>query len=272
MDQAKNKSASVIIGNCLGCQGLVRIPGTADAKSTVRCPHCGESYPLQQILIDAVPELELVTDDSDSDQETDVEKKSEPREKFVVPVQLSKGAKRSNRRNRPRSMPESGESNRGETSRRRSQERPKRRYEEARIPDGGVGIAQPSVVNIRSTPSERKRMPRRGKRNVVQQSSFGESTKVLVGGLLAFPIAYLLVFWVFHQDPLNLGPAISRVAPFAVPAKLRGPEPEEAAEIDPNSKKVGNSTPGSRLMIDDEDDALPIPDVDPDKIGPIEFD
>ena len=59
MDQAKNKTEAIIIGNCLGCQGLVRIPNSADAKSTVRCPHCDESYPLQQILIEAVPEWVL---------------------------------------------------------------------------------------------------------------------------------------------------------------------------------------------------------------------
>ena len=104
MDTAKKQTESIIIGNCLGCQGLVRIPATANAKSTVRCPHCGESYPLQEILIEAVPELELLASESPSvvpraDQNVGDQKKSDPpREKFVVPVQLSKGAKRPNRR------------------------------------------------------------------------------------------------------------------------------------------------------------------------------
>lgn len=272
MDQAKNKTESVIIGNCLGCHGLVRIPESANAKSKVRCPHCGDSYPLQQVLIDAVPELELLVDEtaSQSDQNAEVEKKSEAKEKFVVPVQLSKGAKRSNRRSRRRSKSERGDNSRGEPSRRRSPERPSRRHEEIEFPNGGVGTANPSVANLRS--SERKKLPRRGKRKVVQQSTFGESTKVLIGGLLAFPIAYLLIFWVFHQDPLNLGPTISRVVPFAVPAKLRGPESEDAAEIEVESKNVDRKKSGSSLLGDDEEYELPIPDVDPDKIGPIEFD
>ena len=90
---------------------------------------------------------------------------------------------------------------------------------------------------------------------------------------MAFPIAYLLVFWVFHQDPLNLGPAISRVAPFAVPAKLRGPEPEEGCRNATPSSQIGKKVqPSDNLLGGDEVDLLPIPDVDPDKIGPIEFD
>ncbi len=80
------------------------------------------------------------------------------------------------------------------------------------------------------------------------------------------------MFWVFHQDPLNLGPAISRVVPFAVPAKLRGPESEEAAEIDADSQTGKKAQPRSSLTGEDELELLPIPDVDPDKIGPIEFD
>jgi hypothetical protein len=277
MDQAKNKTESVIIGNCLDCRGLVRIPATVDAKSTVRCPHCGESYPLQQILIEAVPELELVANESlsNADQKVEDEKKTEPpREKFVVPVQLSKGAKRPNRRgNRSRSMSERGESSRGETSRRRSAERPKRN-EEIETTAGRVGSAKSAVARPGSPRSERTTTtPRsRSKTTIAQASTFSETTKILIGGLLAFPIAYLLVFWVFHQDPLNLGPAISRVAPFAVPANLRGPESEEAAEIDADSPIGNEAQPSSSLNGEDELDLLPIPDVDPDKIGPIEFD
>ena len=79
------------------------------------------------------------------------------------------------------------------------------------------------------------------------------------------------MFWVFQQDPLNIGPAISRVAPFAVPAKLRGPEPEDA-EFDADSEIGKKAQPSDSLLGGDELDLLPIPDVDPDKIGPIEFD
>ena len=135
MDQAKNKAETVIVGNCSSCRGLVRVLATADAKSKVRCPHCGDSYSLQQVLIDTVPELEFI---DDTDAEGAESKK--PREKFVVPVQLSKGAKRSNRRVRARSVSGRG---RGESHPRRSSERQGSRRDKSdksdKVAIGGFG-------------------------------------------------------------------------------------------------------------------------------------
>ncbi len=114
----------------------------------------------------------------------------------------------------------------------------------------------------------------RNSRTATPPGSLGETTKILIGGLLAFPIAYLLVFWVFQQDPLNLGPAISRVAPFAVPAKLRGPELEESEAVKGEDEAAAaKKKQDLDILLDSEqENSLPIPDVDPDKIGPIEFD
>jgi len=47
-----------------------------------------------------------------------------------------------------------------------------------------------------------------------------EAIKILVGGLLAAPIAYLLLMWVFSRDPLGLVPTLNAVAPAIVPDKL----------------------------------------------------
>ena len=100
---SQNPFESIIIGNCLSCQGLVRVPATARASSKVRCPHCSNSYLLSQILDQAVPELELVDEPSDTpgvprvDQILENPEGDEP-QKFVVPPQLSKGAHRSRRR------------------------------------------------------------------------------------------------------------------------------------------------------------------------------
>ena len=225
MDTAKNKTESIIIGNCLGCQGLVRIPAVANAKSTVRCPHCGQSYPLQKILIESVPELELLGPESQDvvpqvDQQIKVEKKDDkPREKFVVPVQLSKGAKR-NHRHRSRSERSGGKDRPTQAS---VAVNTSRRSE-------NIDFSASSAASLKGVADTHSRSSRReaGKTHSCaivrrrQNSSLGETTKILIGGLLAFPIAYLLVFWVFQQDPLNLGPTIGRVVPFAVPAKLRG--------------------------------------------------
>jgi predicted HAD superfamily phosphohydrolase len=88
--------------------------------------------------------------------------------------------------------------------------------------------------------------------------------KVVIGGLLAIPIAYLLVFWIFKQDPLNVGPTIGNVVPFLVPAELRGDKVEDAGE---DSKKVKPKAPAAKTVDDNLAD-LPIPDVDPDLVKP----
>ena len=85
--------------------------------------------------------------------------------------------------------------------------------------------------------------------------------KIVVGGLLAFPIAYLMVLWLFHQDPLNLGPSLEKVAPFVVPADLRGPEPASEEDIAPSQPEIS---------VEDEE-PLPIPDVDPDNIRGVDI-
>jgi len=64
----------------------------------------------------------------------------------------------------------------------------------------------------RRRPSSRRSAP---------TSTTAEMIKVILGGLLAFPTAYLVVFWVFHRDPLEIGPATGKVVPFVVPEKLR---------------------------------------------------
>jgi len=46
--------------------------------------------------------------------------------------------------------------------------------------------------------------------------------KVIAGACLALPIAYLIVMWVFTQDPLGIGQGLGEKLPFAVPAVLRG--------------------------------------------------
>ena len=88
--------------------------------------------------------------------------------------------------------------------------------------------------------------------------------KVVIGGVLAIPIAYLLVFWVFKQDPLNVGPTLGNVVPFLVPAELRGDPHNNAMDESSKGKQKASTT-----KIDDDDPMdLPIPNVDPDLVKP----
>lgn len=53
-----------------------------------------------------------------------------------------------------------------------------------------------------------------------------EIAKVILGALLALPVAQLIIWWVLAVDPLQLAPSVAKVVPFAVPGKVLKSEPE----------------------------------------------
>ena len=46
--------------------------------------------------------------------------------------------------------------------------------------------------------------------------------KVGLGGLMAAPLAQLILWWAFSKDPVKLGPKVSPYVPWVVPKSLRG--------------------------------------------------
>ena len=81
----------------------------------------------------------------------------------------------------------------------------------------------------------------------------------MFGGLLAAPIAYLLLMWVFSRAPLNLVPTISSYAPILVPEALTFEGDETKPMLDDGSSK-------------DPRRGLPVPETDPDDIDPLQID
>ncbi len=282
MDASENNSPS-ILGNCLGCGGLVRIPSTALADSKVRCPHCAESFPLSQVLEKNAPEMEVVNEHEKVetiphvDRVASREKTDEvvpDREKFVVPAQLSKGARRRKRHRRRDESSESGSGNldidnggsQSKISSRDQGDGSPNGEEDYRIADDDKSSSRRSSSEGRRRESSGKGLSsrsgsggraRKKRRERSMESGSGvEFFKIAIGGVLAFPIAYLLVMWIFNQDPLGIGPSIGKVAPFAVPETLQSADGEndETPVADPKGEP------------EEEEDSLPIPDVDPDKV------
>lgn len=236
---SQGQSGSLILGNCLSCQGLVRVPAKAPSDSMVRCPHCSESYRLAQIIDQAVPQLEIVADAKPEPVVARVDQVLiNERESFVVPPQLSKGARRSGRR-RSNSGSSSERKRSGESSRNGERDTAARSKSS---PSGGNGV--PSFATS-------SRRPKTSTRNPTV-----EMIKVVVGGLLAIPIAYMLVLWVFQQDPINVAPKINQVAPFLVPAALREEAIESEKSAEP-AESLGDSADAQNL------DVAPIPKLDP---------
>ncbi len=48
-----------------------------------------------------------------------------------------------------------------------------------------------------------------------------EMIKIIFGGLIALPLAQLILWWGFQKDPLQLAEPISKVIPFIVPPKMK---------------------------------------------------
>jgi hypothetical protein len=263
MDTTQKKTDSIIIGNCLACNGLVRIPSTLHAKSTVRCPHCSESFPLQKVIEQSIPELELVDQkpteeiipraDQSVRPKTD-ESTKKTRDKFVVPSQLSKGAVRSRRRRRS--------SDRSQTASRSDATAGRRSTDGVR-----VGPSRSPSPSHRSSGGSRSHSSRHRSKEI-ETSSVKEILKIVIGALLAFPIAYLLILWIVRTDPLQIAPSIGNVVPLAVPAEYRqaevGEEPNGA--LDEVRQRKQGEVGGETSSDNGNDEGLDVPDVNPDNI------
>ncbi len=62
-----------------------------------------------------------------------------------------------------------------------------------------------------------------------------EIAKVVAGGLLALPLAQLILWWLpgkWQRDPLQIGPSVGRVVPWVVPENFRSAE----LTVAPNEK------------------------------------
>ena len=83
---------------------------------------------------------------------------------------------------------------------------------------------------------------------------------MVFGGAIAIPVAYLLVLWVFKQDPLHIAPTISQAAPFLLPAEFQvEEEPRAVAKDEEDGENLDE--------VLDVSSGLPKPNLDPDDVG-----
>lgn len=221
---------------------------------------------MYNVLDQFVPELEVVAEETvQYDDTPHIDKIREfddgtdkPKTKFVVPSQLAAGA-RKRRRGRRRSSSSNGSSSNGASSNGASSRHSGSSSSRSNTPEMVMVGGKPGVAGKpESTAGSRSRS--KGSRSSSKGSSGGtEMVKVVLGGLLALPIAYMLLFWVFTKDPLNLAPAIHRAFPFAVPEVLIPDSETESVETAVDEL-------GDELGDDESADRLPIPELDPDDI------
>ena len=268
---------STIVGNCIACNGLVRVPAKAKANASVRCPHCQETFPLMKLLENAVPEVEVIQQPGPTvptpapaptptakpelyiDQTAETGKDASG--KFVVPSQLAKGARRrkSSRSKSGRSKSRSSSSRRNESDESSQQSHRSQSYREPSRNEPEQTVANDhrseplydGTSHIRSRPeharsessqdvqqsreyrtrtsrvedqphrSTRHRDYRAAHGHFSGDSSGNDFLRMFAGASLALPIAYLIVMWVFVQDPLGIAEGVGSRVPFLVPSALR---------------------------------------------------
>lgn len=86
--------------------------------------------------------------------------------------------------------------------------------------------------------------PRRRKRKRKTKFTRADLVKVILGGMMAFPVAQIILWWGFAKDPLQLGPTVAAGVPFVVPRPFRGGEP---LPIEEEPEFVAN--PESNLLL-----------------------
>ena len=280
----------MILGNCIACNGLMRVPVTTDVTHVACCPHCEKRFPVQQLIASAIPAAEIIEGEVAQDytpvvdrvREAPDENTVKPRIKFEVPKQIYNGAKhRRRRRRRSRGSDERKEQALKEPERSRSS-RP--RIKASSVPVASTesapveGSAGTKVIDEVPSESSRSRSSSSssssssgssssGSRSSRSQSSSRRSSsssrkpeedpdsvvewmKIGVGGFIAFPLAYLGLMWIVGLDPFGLAPTIHKVAPFVVPSSFI--EDDSLLEFDDLDSEV--------------DESLPMPSLDPDDV------
>ncbi len=293
-------SGPIIAGNCISCMGMVRISHSLSVNTTVRCPHCQESFVLAELLDQSLPPLEVVSIEPERDQtdapyidtlhlkrDQHASRPEKPRIKFEIPKALKDGAKRKRRRRRRRS---SSSSTGGSNS---SSANGSNYVIPSSTPAGGESTTMGEEVERRSRSDSRRSTssrnsgegsPHRGKvRSHASRLKDSKVTrnkedllKIGAGCLLALPIAYMMLIWVFKADPFGVANPMSKVVPFAVPSSMRATEPaadtaETSADIPSyliNEDEVKPFVPEPNA---ETDDRIPITDIDPNEVFGHEF-
>jgi len=79
------------------------------------------------------------------------------------------------------------------------------------------------------------RSPARPRRK--ESSGLMSVVSVFGGGVVAIPLAILVLWWIFHVDTLDLGPQIAQYTPWIVPQQFRG-QPSLGSSSSPSPKAV----------------------------------
>jgi hypothetical protein len=182
------------IAQCPRCSDDVSLPD-ASAQATVSCPLCQEEFTLNEILDKMPPALVVITDPNPPIAAAATKVKESARIGGGFDFDDDDG--------------DSGG------------------FKLAPEEPSGAGFAfDEAAAPQKSGGSASRPRPKKKSKNPMF-----EMVKVILGGLIALPLAQLILWWAVPggRDPVNIGPSISKLAPFIVPEKFHDPSLKAAA-------------------------------------------
>jgi len=190
----------MMIADCPKCQDKVTVPEGVSEQSKVSCPLCREDFELTEIFQELPPLLILL--------DPPIE------ESGVSPESTTE-------------LPVADDSSTDEVSAEDSDSE----VDIITVPGEDVSdsegtVGQAGAFNFTDTETEEAgtakpiRKLRQSKSNA--ENPIVTMIKIGLGGLMAAPLAQLILWWAFAKDPVKLGPKVSPYVPWVVPKSLRG--------------------------------------------------
>ncbi len=197
--------------SCPKCEQTFQIPKGLEADGSLACPHCAGEITVEEILATAGSSAAFKTAKSSPDT-------TDP----VIIETDNRGATRAFDEGNfviPKPL---------KTATRRQGNRPTVKKRE---------LSEKKVFGK----SKRRRSK---KRKSYEPATGSEIIKIIFGGILALPIAQLILWWGFQQDPLQLAEPVSKVIPLIVPPKMQakpeietfGPEQDINKDLPPTQR------------------------------------
>ncbi len=185
MNEESGSRSKAIPLNCPECKGLFRIETNVSADAAVVCPHCDAELNIERLL-DDLPVANVT---------------AASRHESPPPIV--------------------------------STDKPASNRPSIAFDDQAFTIPKPLKTTRRShshshSPRSSSNTSRTGNSSNVRSESFRKSgsalpdlVKIVLGGLMALPIAQLILWWVFALDPLGLAAPVASKVPLIVPPAWR---------------------------------------------------
>lgn len=187
----------MMIANCPRCKDKITVPEGAGESSNVACPLCRDEFLLSEVLQSLPPRLIIL----DGPGEDEVATPAAPVADTASTMGILEDVEEETG-----TIEEPAEESPAEAESDDSDQENAFAFADS----GGSDSA--ASTSIRSSRRSRKK----------SENPIGTVIKVALGGLMAAPLAQLILWWAFSKDPVKLGPKVSPYVPWVVPKDLRG--------------------------------------------------